>query len=318
MEERIRNELEELVKIVPLNDKSGCWYLEKFAGDWEKQWLERGISLTDARNISCTAQSLLDRLEFYLSFSLARLQFNEKWQGEVDTNKITMIQNRWESLEKIYPSAGELVWQAAKEILLKEGISSDGLKREIDTRLDCVMEKVVNQEFEEYSSEQGFRGKYRHGYENWHIKAAQEIRKGYEVGVAIAEGGLYVSYLLSLAGLPVMTVEMKRKGKGATWVEQKNFEGRKLEGKKILLLENDIITGKTLRRAVKEIKRYHPQEIGICFMEGIIHCRRSCIPAEIIQRFHLMEMYHQEFFPEITQKLAQRFDEKYKIFRKRA
>jgi len=89
----------------------------------------------------------------------------------------------------------------------------------------------------------------------------------YDVGIGIARGGLLPSYLFSLRGLPVKIVDMKRKLNGATWKEIEPIKEEQIRDKKLIIFDNDVVTGRTLKRAVKEINKFQPQKIGLFLLE---------------------------------------------------
>jgi hypoxanthine phosphoribosyltransferase len=93
---------------------------------------------------------------------------------------------------------------------------------------------------------------------------AREISQNYDLGIAIAEGGYTTSYPFVKMGLPVMDVNMKKIGRGASWKPKSNYDSGNIPGKKVLILEDDIVTGKTLKRACREISKFNPAEIAVC------------------------------------------------------
>lgn len=213
--------------------------------------------------------------------------------------------------------------------ILHTGISYFDIKMNFNTFLYRTVEELNDLEFMEFYKSRGYSvvncsHNFKSGYPVW----TQEVRKSYDVGVAIATGGLYAAYLFDLAGLPIMEVEMKRKGPGASWKPRENFQGEKLAGKKVLILENDIVTGRTLRRAVRELQQYAPASIGVCFMENKAHCGIRNLPPEISRSYHFITGSTEaigtdnintiplEKEGQLILALAQRLDAKYNIFRK--
>ena len=79
------------------------------------------------------------------------------------------------------------------------------------------------------------------------LPAVVQLTKEYDIGVAIASKGLILGYYFDLRGFPIKVVNQKRKGKGATWNPIDNLED--LTDKNVLLLESDIITGRSAKRA---------------------------------------------------------------------
>lgn len=73
----------------------------------------------------------------------------------------------------------------------------------------------------------------------------------YDAGVALTRGGVFGGYLAQRMGLQVIFAQTKRKGKGATfeWLD----DPAPLRGAKVLVFDDDVVKGRTLRRAAREI-----------------------------------------------------------------
>jgi len=93
---------------------------------------------------------------------------------------------------------------------------------------------------------------------------ASVLAGDYDLGVVVAYGGLSGGYALEVMGLPVKVIEAKRKGKGASF-DWRNVDPRVIEGKDVLVVENDVMTGRTLRRVARELGRANPKSIDLYF-----------------------------------------------------
>lgn len=100
----------------------------------------------------------------------------------------------------------------------------------------------------------------------------------YDISIGLARGGLWQSYVLSLLGLPMAVVDLKRKGNGAAWKPIDDLESLSLKNKKILVCDQDCRTGKTLRKATKEIEKYNPKSLGL-FLLFQWNTLKDSIPA---------------------------------------
>jgi len=98
------------------------------------------------------------------------------------------------------------------------------------------------------------------------LNAASLLAPKYDLGVGIAKGGLWLSYLFSLYGLQIANVDMKRILNGATYKPLKPFGEGQIKDKKIILFDNDVVTGRTLRRIVKELYGFKPQKIDLLLL----------------------------------------------------
>lgn len=104
------------------------------------------------------------------------------------------------------------------------------------------------------------------GYRNVRISAVQALRMHavadrYDHGVGIATGGLGLTYIMARMGLPVSIVDAHRYGKGATF--SWNGEEPDLRGKRVAVLETDVVSGRTSRRVLRELRRLRPESIDL-------------------------------------------------------
>ncbi len=95
--------------------------------------------------------------------------------------------------------------------------------------------------------------------------AAAHLAPNYDVGIGLACGGIPLSFLLEKHGLPVKLVQAKRKGSGILWNPIDELGEANLRNRKILVLEIDILLGRTLRKALQELERYKPRSIDLLF-----------------------------------------------------
>lgn len=95
------------------------------------------------------------------------------------------------------------------------------------------------------------------------FRAAQELSKSYDFGIGIAWGGVFSSFAFYSFGLPVSLVNMSRTGKGASWSPIDGIDYQKIHNKRVIVIENDAITGRTLRRAIREIGKFKPHSVDL-------------------------------------------------------
>lgn len=98
--------------------------------------------------------------------------------------------------------------------------------------------------------------------------AARELHGQYDLGVELAADGLATGYIFNCYGLPTKAVKLTRKGRGATWRPLDVIADQDIRDKRLLLFEWDVVTGTTLRRAVKELEVYSPQHIDLLLTCG--------------------------------------------------
>lgn len=147
------------------------------------------------------------------------------------------------------------------------------------------------------------------------IKMAYHLAPQYDIGVGIAQAGLYFTYMCTLFGLDTRIVECHRIEKGGIfrWCEEVSPD--KLEGKKVVVLENDVRSGRTVQRVLSELQKYNPS----CIDLALIH--DSVPPPQIfgIIQENIPSGYGRIHFPRDFSysgfdKMVERLDEKIKDF----
>jgi len=93
--------------------------------------------------------------------------------------------------------------------------------------------------------------------------AAQLLVPKYDIGIALATDGCYLGFIFEKRGLPVKTVKLSRKGLGAAWNPIDKIQKEDIAGKKVILFDNDVVTGRTINRASKELNKYSPAYIDL-------------------------------------------------------
>ncbi len=270
----------------------------------------------DKNEVYSIVHSLYKNAYFSCVQLFVQQEFSPRWQ---EATLMREAEDFSLYLNKFPFSIKEKLWEHMKETLRMEGIATDWIESERNFQRNYTLTKIIRQDCHVYCSKRQLRP-YPHSFYPLHVIRAQKIREQYDLGICLANGGAYAAYLFNVAGLRIMDVDMKRKGKGAVWNPKKTFKASEIPEKRVLIIENDVLTGRTLRRAVREIQRYHPKMIGVCFMEGEAHCKRRNIPAGISQVYSLQ---NDDVVPfslkeehRVTKELAQRFNVKYNIYRK--
>lgn len=107
--------------------------------------------------------------------------------------------------------------------------------------------------------------------------AAKQLAPQYDVGIAVAADGLWLGYFFQLAGLPVKAVKLARKGSGASWQPLDPLNEEDMREKRVIVLENDVVTGRTLERTARELGTYTPSKLDLILIHQVtaIHRRKS-------------------------------------------
>jgi hypothetical protein len=103
-------------------------------------------------------------------------------------------------------------------------------------------------------------------YVNETCKAAQNLMPQYDLGIELATDGLCPGYIFHLHGFPTKAVKLGRKGRGAVWQPLEELSTEDIEGKKLLLFDNDVVTGRTLNRTVRELGKFSPEYMDLLLM----------------------------------------------------
>jgi hypothetical protein len=112
-------------------------------------------------------------------------------------------------------------------------------------------------------------------------RAVMDLQSQYDIGIVIAGKGLLLGYQFYENGFPLKVVDQKRRGNGATWNPIDKLKKRELKGKKVLLIDNDVVTGRTTSRAVKEVSKYEPE-----FMDLLLAFERVPLFVRDYQYLH--------------------------------
>jgi len=98
------------------------------------------------------------------------------------------------------------------------------------------------------------------------INAADYISGQYDLGIEIVSDGLWLGYMCNLFGLPTKAVRMQRRGRGASWQTLEKIAEKDVRNKRLVLFDLDAVTGRTIKRAVRELKEFSPERIDALFM----------------------------------------------------
>lgn len=94
---------------------------------------------------------------------------------------------------------------------------------------------------------------------------AEKLAGEYDIGVSIADGGIATSLPFYISGLPMTFCKSQRHGKGAKF----RWLGKpELEGKRVLVIDEDVVTGRTLKRVSREIQKYSPAGMDLFLQSG--------------------------------------------------
>jgi len=96
--------------------------------------------------------------------------------------------------------------------------------------------------------------------------AAKHLVYRYDVGIGIAKKGLWLAYIFNLFGLKTVNYLMIRTGDGRVAVALDRATEKDFAGKRVLLLDNDCVTGKSIKAAAEHLKAAGAKPVDALFM----------------------------------------------------
>lgn len=154
------------------------------------------------------------------------------------------------------------VMQAHSTEATEEGPHRSELDSVLQRYLGSETTKRFSRNFKAWASKQGFSNPVHFSLAA-STNMAHRLAGNYDLGIGIAKGGLFSTYVFNLFELPTRIAEAHRCGRGATfnWVDQVAPE--EITGKKIAVFDKDVISGRTTRRVLMEIKKNSPESVDL-------------------------------------------------------
>jgi hypoxanthine phosphoribosyltransferase len=125
--------------------------------------------------------------------------------------------------------------------------------------------KVKKPIFEKTSSLLAKKGRGPSGKVNSSdVCAIYQLAKEYDIGIAIANGGLYQGAIAALWGMPLKVLAISahgRKNIKAGWLDE--IKPENLAGKRVLLFDNDVVSGATVKTALEILKPFGVCHVGL-------------------------------------------------------
>ncbi len=94
---------------------------------------------------------------------------------------------------------------------------------------------------------------------------AHNMKDEYDISVGIAKGGLFSAYIFSKFGIHTKLAEAHAGTNNKTFEWIDDVIPEEIEGKRVLVLENDLISGETSRKVLEVLQKYRPGGIDISF-----------------------------------------------------
>lgn len=128
-----------------------------------------------------------------------------------------------------------------------------------------VVDALLRKEAEEYFPRYGLQVQ---GYTSAPLPSFSSARRiieagAVDIGVAVGPGGFVYASLFTLLGLPVRNVHIDASSVTEERPYKELDDVRDISGKRTLVIEDSVGTGRTLRTALDEIQKYSPESVSV-------------------------------------------------------
>lgn len=174
----------------------------------------------------------------------------------------------------------------------------------VDFAMSKFVEEALYESFRDFYLSYGFTKGNVVAFEFSQVfQAAYNLGSKYDLIIGNAKGGLCSAYAFYLLGFKTKLCETHRKGRGATFKWLDSVKETDFAGKNILLLDKDIVSGRSLRRIVRELSIYPYAKLDVFFNWGSSHSRLRNVPSEINEAFYPEKLDYGNFY-EVLEILA--------------
>ncbi|MBN1896642.1 MAG: phosphoribosyltransferase [Candidatus Aenigmarchaeota archaeon] len=97
------------------------------------------------------------------------------------------------------------------------------------------------------------------------VNMAHNLKDDYDICIGIAKGGLFSTYVFNKLGMDTKLAEAHAGPEKSTFEWIDSVSPDELEGRRILVLECDAISGGTSKKVLEVLSNYNPGEIDISF-----------------------------------------------------
>ncbi|MFH1393467.1 MAG: hypothetical protein ABII71_02405 [Candidatus Micrarchaeota archaeon] len=122
-------------------------------------------------------------------------------------------------------------------------------------------------------------------------RAAAELSGDYDVGIGIAKKGMWLSFIFSTLGLTTYDIMVVRDGGNRTMMPMDRLSPDVLDGSRVLLFDNDAITGGSANAIAALIRAAtNPKHIDVLLVNGYAHLKQKAfkpVRDQLAQGQHL-------------------------------
>jgi len=106
-------------------------------------------------------------------------------------------------------------------------------------------------------------------------RAAKQLHGEYDFAIGIAKKGLWSSFVFSKLGIPTRDAVVVRDGNWRRMFPMDEITTDAVEGKKILLLDNDAVTGRTISTVLDELNGVGARQVDVLLIHRYAHLESS-------------------------------------------
>ncbi len=198
-----------------------------------------------------------------LAFDIMEERINEigfKCLESRDAVRAFSATNNKKGLLKVIEAAGKKI---DKKYLVEEAF---------DSYFDAENKFKFLKSFRKWYSDKGFEYVTPHiiSFSNLckHANMAHRIAGNYDIGIGIAKGGLFLTYLFDFFGLETRVIEAhahkEDEPKTFKWVDR--IDNLKIKDKKVILFEDDIVSGRTAIYVAEKLREYEPEQLDLALI----------------------------------------------------
>ena len=175
-------------------------------------------------------------------------------------------------------------------------------------RIKANVSKRLISEFGNWALEKGFPGAVSFPTGEC-LNLAYNLAHRYDLGIGIAKGGLFLTYLFNRFGLNTRIVESHRGDYGASFKCIDEITEIDIKEKNVAIFDKDVVSGKTTERVAEEINKYNPRTLDLILVHDSVKDRGFGTRAENIpksfRRFYSPKMFDYCEFDKAVDKLEE-------------
>ncbi|HLC66081.1 MAG TPA: phosphoribosyltransferase [Candidatus Nanoarchaeia archaeon] len=258
------------------------------------------------------ASAARERGEFYDPFRAYRALDQSAQIRELGERTLAMGKyfDAMSCFEHLGDSSG--LFRAIRDCELKEG--QDSLRTYLCVYTQMRLGDRHIEEADRWARNLGY--KEAHGFAISSLNMAHALADRYDIGVGIARAGLFTTYLFQQLGLPTVVADCHRSGQKGTKFRWRGLRPNAdtFSGKRVLVLDDDVRSGRTSVRVHGEIHKHGPAYVDIALVLNPVNSpmgmgtERQNIPPGYRKVFFPQDFSYQNFDSAVD-RLEQRLKE---------